>query len=259
MSIIETSAPEADPTPVDQTPAPEPDLFDDPAAQTFPREYVEKLRREAAEYRTSYAPYRDTFGSADDDVREYLLDLNRMILDPNKRDAAVEELEALLSTMSPGERKRAEATLEGDTVDPDKPLTLKEWEKIQAKKDADAKAAGEVEAIYSQAAGLSTDWANYDKAGDEFGDLASLLFIATNKTKGDLQKAHELRAERFNAAVEAAVNAKLEAIRTGSEKWAPVRPAGTTVAEEPDTPKTFAEAKRRAMQREERLRGNIVD
>ena len=248
MSLIKTPATEA---PVTDAPAAEPaaetDLFDS-GADSFPRDYVEKLRRENADYRTKYAPYRDTFADVDPNVQEYLLDLNRTLIQDPK--AAVAELRDLLKSLDPdsAEAKAVEATL--DEIPEDKPLTIKEWRSIQDKEAEKAKSESDVANIYNEAKSLDS---SYDKDTDDFGDLASLLYIASHKTGGDLQKAHELRAERFNAVVDAEVGRRLEEIRSGARKWAPVQTTGTSPTEEPDTPKTFADARKRAQARMERI------
>lgn len=52
--------------PPEEAPAPEPDMF--------PRDYVEELRREAAEWRTKYQSYNQKFDGYTDDEKEALLD-----------------------------------------------------------------------------------------------------------------------------------------------------------------------------------------
>ena len=225
----------------------EPDLFEAGADQ-FPRAYVEKLRQEAADYRTKYAPYRDTFTDVDPDVQEYLLDLNKQLLtDPA---GAAAELRELLDRIDPksAEGKAVAAAIE--EIPEDKPLTLKEWKTIQA---ADAKktaAEKEVESIYDLAKKLD---ASYDKDTDDFGDLASLLYVASHRTKGDLEKAHALRSERFNKIVEGEVEKRLADIKSGARKWAPVSSTGSTPIEPKNEPKTFAEARKRSESRLARI------
>lgn len=230
-------------------PAPEADPFDT-GADTFPRSYVEKLRNEAADYRTKYAPYRDTFGDEiDPDVKDYLLDLNRLLISPDKK-AAVSELRDLLKTLDPdsAEGKAVEAAID-DAIDPDAPLTLKQWEKYEAGRAAKNKAEQDVASIYDEAKALSTPWANYDKDGDQYGDVPSLLFVATTKFKGDLKAAHDFREQRFTSAVNAEVERRLGEIKTGASKWAPVIVSSTTPAQESESPKTFSEARKRANSR----------
>lgn len=235
--VIE-AAPAADPT----TPA-EPDIFDT-GADSFPRSYVEKLRSEAADYRTKYAPYRDAYEGVDVDVQEYLLDLNKQLLTDPK--AAAAELRELLSRIDPdsAEGKAVQAVV--DEIPEDKPLTLAEWKKIQKAETDKAAAEQGINSIYDTAKSLDP---SYDKDKDEYGDLASLLYIATSKTGGDLEKAHALRSERFNTAVEAEVEKRLADIKSGARKWAPVTANGASPIEEKNEPKTFSDARKRAEQR----------
>ena len=241
--IVEAVAPAAPAPVVDVDPF-------DAGADSFPREYVEKLRREAAEYRTSYAPYRDTFSDVDEDVKGYLLDLNKQLLtDPT---AAAEELEILLHRIRGTDPAAAEA-LEDKVqavIDDDRPLTLKEWKSIQAKEAEDGKKKSEVDKIFQDALALDP---SYNKETDDYGDMASLLYIATNKTKGDLTKAHALRAERFNSAVESEVEKRLSDIKSGARKWSPQTSIGATPIEPKDEPKDFATARKRAEARLTRL------
>jgi hypothetical protein len=252
MSIIEPNTP-VETQAVETASAPaEPveaqDLFD-AGADSFPREYVEKLRNEAADYRTKYAPYRDTFGEAGDDVRDYLLELNGLLLSPDKAAAAT-ELRDLLKHLDP-ESPEAEAVKEAieELPDDDTPLTMKQWKDIQLKEATETKEKEGIESIYSTARELSTDWANYDKDTDNFGDMAALLFVATNQTKGDLSAAHALREERYNKTVEDEVERRLGEIKSGNRKWAPVISGGGSPTEEPNTPKTWEDAAKSAKRR----------
>lgn len=79
--------PDAEPEPVGPDPAaplptPEPDAAatalqaeaDAPEPEVFDREYVEKLRRESANYRTQLREYESIFGDMDDDSRNVFRD-----------------------------------------------------------------------------------------------------------------------------------------------------------------------------------------
>lgn len=262
MSDISTDAPVVDApvadAPVADAPAAEVDIFDDAATQTFPREYVEKLRRENAEVRTKYAPFRDTFSDVEEDLRDYVLnDIVRPLLtDPA---SALDELYGIVERIHNSNQtvpKWLEKQIEKaeEAVDEDKPLTVAEWKAIQAKEEA-AKAEETKRTEGLKAIMDATTALGYPStpADDPYGDLASLFAISTNHTKGDLQKAHELRVNRFNEAVEAAVTAKLEEIKTGAIKWPAVSSTGTSPAEEKQEPKTFSEARKRANSRLDRF------
>lgn len=244
--MSDISAPAGEPAATD-APAAEVDPFDT-GADSFPRSYVEKLRNEAADYRTKYAPYRDTFGDVDPNVQEYLLDLNRQLIQDPK--AAVAELRDLLKQLDPDSAEGQAVQAKLDEIPDDKPLTVKEWKAIQAKEQAVADEKAGVQSIKDKAKALDP---SYDSAADEYGDLASLLFIATHKTNGDLEKAHALRAERFSAAVDAVVEERLAEIKSGARKWAPVQAIGASPIIESEPPKTFADARKRANARMEKL------
>lgn len=242
--MSDVSEPVVDAAPVEGS---EPDLYDT-GADTFPREYVEKLRGEAASYRTKYQPYRDTFGEVDESVQEYLLDLNRQLINDPK--GAVAELRDLLKQLDPDSVEGQAVQAKLDEIPEDKPLTIKEWKAIQDReKSAEAEKQG-VQSIKDKAKSLDP---SYDSASDEYGDLASLLFIATHKTNGDLDKAHALRSERFNTIVDAEVEKRLAEIKSGARKWAPVQAVGASPVIESEGPKTFADARKRANARMERL------
>lgn len=228
--------------------APEADPFENAATETFPRSYVEKLRNEAAEYRTKYAPFRDAFGEVDEDLRDYVLN---DIISPLLSDspaAALDELYGVVERIHNANKtvpkwlEKQIAAVE-DEIDPDAPLTLKQWESIQAKKAEEEATQTGLREIMTATTALGYPANPKD---DKFGDLASLFAISTNHTKGDLQKAHEIRQARFNEAVEQALEERLQAIKTGAVKWPAVSTSGSSPAEAKDEPKTFAEARKRA-------------
>lgn len=243
-----TDAPISAPAPQEGAPpAAEADPFENAATETFPRAYVEKLRNEAAKYRTDYAPYRDTFGDADEDLRDYVLNdiVKPLLTDPA---SALDELYGIVERIHDANKTvpkwlEKQITQAEDAVDPDAPLTLKQWEGIQAKKAADEAQANGLKEIMSATTALGYPANAKD---DPNGDLASLFAISTNHTKGDLQKAHEIRVNRFNEAVEAALEVRLQEIKDGARKWPAVSTTGSSPAEAKDEPKTFAEARKRA-------------
>ena len=227
--------------------AAEADPFDT-GADSFPRSYVEKLRNEAADYRTKYAPYRDTFAEVDESVQEYLLDLNRQLIQDPK--GAVAELRDLLKQLDPDSAEGQAVQAKLDEIPEDKPLTIKEWKAIQEREQAVAAEKQGVQSIKDTAKSLDP---SYDADTDKYGDLASLLFIATHQTNGDLEKAHALRSERFNTAVDAEVEKRLAEIKSGARKWAPVQAVGASPVIESEGPKTFADARKRANARMEKI------
>lgn len=72
------AAPETPPEATIPEPAPEPEAESTPEqVETFDREYVEKLRKENAQWRTRARDYEDTFGELDDEIRNGWLELIR--------------------------------------------------------------------------------------------------------------------------------------------------------------------------------------
>lgn len=233
----------------------------DLSAESFPREYVEKIRNEAASYRTKYAPYRDIFGEVPDEVREYILNDVVAPLVSATPGTALDELYDLVERIhsidntKPRWAQQAEAVgaAEPTTVAPTKPpvddentpLTKAEWKRIQAEEAQAERERNAVEEILAGAESLG-----YHRTGELGDDMASLLYLSTHVTKGDINKAHEIRLQRFNEAVEAAVEARIADLRSGASKWPPVSTSGqSAIPEGAASPKTFAEAAARAKKR----------
>jgi hypothetical protein len=70
-------APEPDPEPAPAAEVPAVEV-DDPDRDTFDRPYVEKLRQEAAQYRTRARQYEEAFDGYDDETRQAFLDFARL-------------------------------------------------------------------------------------------------------------------------------------------------------------------------------------
>jgi hypothetical protein len=230
-------------------PSTEPDPFES-GADRFERSYVEKLRNEAADYRTKYAPYRDLYGDLDEDIREYVLDLNRSLLSPDK-SRFVEEVKGLLAAIegTAGDAPEPAAPSAGDD-DLDRPLTRRELQQLKEQEAQAERERAEMQRIHDELGALG--YVPADK--DEYGDTAAVIAMAVNRYAGDLSKAHAARAERFQKAVDEAVAARLEAIRSGAEPYPPQSTAtGSSPAGEPDAvpegDDIFAWARKRANSR----------
>lgn len=233
----------------DTLPTGDPDPFET-GADRFDRSYVEKLRNEAADYRTKYAPYRDLYGDLDEDIREYVLELNRSLLSPDK-SRFVEEVKGLLAAIEGGDEP-APATTPPAAADDDldRPLTRRELEQLRAQEEQAKREQAEMQRIHDELNSLG--YVPADK--DEYGDTAAVIAMAVNRYGGDLNKAHAARAERFQKAVDEAVAARLDAIRSGAEPYPPQSTAtGASPAGEPDAipegDDIFAWARKRANSR----------
>jgi len=251
MSDLAPDAPVVDAPVTDAPPAaPEADAFDNEATTTFPREYVEKLRRENAEARTKYTPYRDVFDGVDEDLRDYVLNdiVKPLLTDPA---SALDELYEVVERIHNANKTvpkwlAKEIAKAEDAIDPNAPLTLSQLEAREAKRAEEQKQAEGMRAIMSEVSELGYPT---DPKDDPTGTLASLFAISTNHTRGDLKKAHEIREAAIDKIVEERLTAKLEEIRTGALKWPAVSTTGSSPAEEKDEPKTWADARKRAKAR----------
>lgn len=183
------TTPPADPAPA--APPAAPAVAETPAAppaepDSFPRSYVEELRRESAGYRQRAKPYDDVFGTLDDDSRSYLLELNQALV--------------------AGDTDRARALWDGIFAEPGTPaapqapaapvldqsagyLTAADLTRILDERERRAAEQAAVKSIEDEAGslGYSTDSADY----------VQLLWTANNVTNGDIAAAHaHLQAER---------------------------------------------------------------
>jgi len=241
-----------------------------PDGDTFPREYVEKLRHEAASYRNEFKPYRDVFKDVSPELRDYILyDVAGPLVsaDPTTALDELYELVERVHTVK-GDQPRwaqqiaehtGEAAPAASPVAPAKPaessddpvLTVSQWRALQEEDRRKEEEANGINSIFAKAEELG-----YHKEGEFGDDMAALLYLSTHVTKGDMEAAHALRASRYQAALDAAVEAKLEELRSGAAKWpsVSVSTAGTP-APTGDEPKTFEEANARARKRLDKFFG----
>lgn len=163
----------------------EADPFDNPDATTFPREYVEKLRQEAAKHRTEAAPFKEAFdGFAEPEVK-FFVDLAQGL---KGDDASVEAAaQRMLTTAQSILGIDPNAPKDGDAPDPNAPLTRADLDKIEAERTAKAQEAAAVAAVEAEAKELGY-------ADPKSADYADLMWRAVNTHKGDLKAAHEARA-----------------------------------------------------------------
>ena len=201
----------------------------------FDRGYVEKIRAEAAKYRTDYKPFKEAFDGYEAEDRDALLGLARELLD-NPEAAARRMLDASRS-------------IAGDDFDswvnPVEPeyLTPETLEAQLTQRETVARQKAEVDAIQREAADLGYT--------ENTADHAKLFFYAANETQGDMKAAHE----KMQAEKQSIIDAYVAEVKEKGGRF-PVTPvnvqsAATGAAIAEGTPKTFAEAAARARQRME--------
>lgn len=194
--------------------------------ESFSRDYVEKLREEAASRRVALKPYEDAFGGYNDEERQIWMNLARITAeDPIKGAEYFEQVAKSLreqntpvdpSTLTPEER--AQQAVEAK---------LAEYEAKQAEERKEADLQRQVKEINDKATAL----------GYTVGDVdhLRLLYYAQNQTNGDLAKADEL--------VKAANQKVIDDYVNGKRLSPPLVNTGQQVPPTPNEPKTFEDAR----------------
>lgn len=183
-------AAEGTPPPADTAPV---DLDGDLEGDKFDRAYVERLRKEAAGYRSKAKTYDDVFSQYEETDRAAFLDLAKMLRENPK--AAAEEMSAaaaeILKQYAPAEPPV------GDDGEPQY-MTRADYDRL---KQEDAVAA-ETRAIELEARELGYTISAKDT------DYRLLLLTAQNETNGDIKGAHERLAARNQAVIDKYLAAK---------------------------------------------------
>jgi hypothetical protein len=255
MSDITPDTPAAEAPPADppvSAPAVETeeiDLDSELTEETFSRDYVQKLRQEAAARRTAAkeweSKHKALYDGFDDpsDV-DYLIDLARKLQDDPLTTAA--EFEAIA--------KRVRDAMGGETpppatepeADDDRPLTKKDLERIEFERAQEHA----LKAIKAEATSLG-----YAEGTAEF---AQLIWVANNdKDAGrDLQKAHAKILGNLETVKQAAIQEYIESVRAGNAEFPALSaPSGGAPAGSPNggPPTTFKDASASALARLEKM------
>lgn len=174
------SAPEGDggaPAPVAPAAPPEPVAGEQP--ESFSREYVETLRREAGDRRVALKPFEDAFAGYEPDEIDTYLSLAKIIAkDPVAGAQYMHQIAEAL------ERDNAPA-------DPNAPVPvesvvdqrIRDYDEQRKAEDAERRQKEEADKIVQQVVGLG-----YQPNTAEF---MTVLWHASNTTNGDIGKAHE--------------------------------------------------------------------
>lgn len=261
-------APESAPVVPEGTPAApaEVDEFAPLAAEpdTFPRDYVHKLRESGAKYRTERNDLKTRIGELEplagafsgwepDQVQGWTEFLSTAQTDPQGALKALlgegfgldkEGASALLTEMFGDEGAPAApqgAPAAGD--DPNRPLTIAEYEARQQAAREESAQQGLLREVQDEAKALGYDPASKAGSLEEFS-YQRLLYIAGHQTGGDLSKAHEaLVAERQQIAKDA-----LAQMASQADGLPVPSGAGAAGAAVDNGPKTFANADELARQ-----------
>lgn len=179
----------------------------------FPREYVEKLRREGAKYRTAakehetelekLRPLGETFDGWEDEqvagFREFItaaktdqegalayLIRDGLAYDRDSAVALLDDIYAEAGTEQPGAAPAPVA----DPDDDDRPITRRELRELKEAEDATAAQTASVQSVKNEAKEFGYDPDAKLDSLDGF-KYQRLLSIAANVTGNDLKQAHE--------------------------------------------------------------------
>lgn len=194
---------------------------------------VKRLRSEAAERRVAAKQF-EAFDRFDANDRAFLLELVEDLSSPERQGAAAERMRDVAERLLGGEitQEEAQDELEEIADDEDKPLTVKEWKAMQAKEAEEKAQAAAISEIESEAKSLGYE--------PNTAEWTLLMYHASQDTKGDLAKAHEIIAGQRQAIIDAWV----EEQKAKGAKWITVPGAAQTSATEPSQIKNLADARK---------------
>jgi len=227
----------AEPTTTEPAAAGENDGSGAGAPETFDREYVEKLRDEAAKYRTRSKELESKFEGWDPEDRDLFLDISKDLLskDPKAAAAAAAKLKGV------SEKIAAEVGAIEDELE--RPLTKAEMEQFIAEKEAEREKQTALNQVLSESKALG-----YEPGSREFAEL-TWRAINDKEAGGTIAGAHE-RILAEIAAFEQQVIDKYVAGKKGQAESFPKTPTdGAAPGTTNEPPKTFEEARARARAR----------
>ena len=219
-----------EPVVVEETSEVEPELAAEP--DVFPREYVEELRREAAEWRTKYQGYNQKFDGYTEDEREALLDY---MFHARRAEAGDPESTAWLNEMfGTDEEPDVEQTQTAPQFDEEsfRRLAREEAERLVQEQQAQAAQVQAVQSVQTRAQDLG-----YEVGSD---DYVLLLKYANEADTGDpIQTGHE-RVQAYHQQI---IDQHLKAIQAQNEQ-VPTLPRNNGQApSQVQSPRTWQEAR----------------
>jgi hypothetical protein len=192
----ETAEPEATDESAEETTeeAPAEETTEEPAEEpepegekpeVFDRDYVEKLRDQAAGYRVQAKEFHEAFEGYDEAATAKFLDLAKGLNDETRHEDVAREF------LTIGKRILTSLGKEvGDdfsTPDPNRPLTLAELEKREAAQAEERQMAEIVEKLDQEITGLGYTTGSPDHY--------ALMRLANDREDGSIEKAHEALQE----------------------------------------------------------------
>ncbi len=212
----------------------------------FPREYVETLRTENAKWRTRTRDIESHFEGYTEQERTRFLEMARTLQeDP---EAALEDYEGVTDRLRKQLGKEVTVPEETETA----PVVKKEETPTALTEDDITRLVGErmeverVERVKAEGIQATLDEAEALGDGEQYKNPAAKaqLFATAQHQQISLAEAHDLLTGDFSTAVDAAVEARLESIRTG-KVYPPRLPAGDpSNVQDKGPPKTLEEAQK---------------
>lgn len=222
-AVIDTAPPV-----VEDEPAPEPD----PEPDMFPRDYVEELRREAAEWRTKYQGYNQRFDGYTEDEREALLDY---MFHARRAEAGDPESIQWLNEMfgpddDPGIPDQApQPQFDEETF---RQLAREEAARLVAEQQAQAAQVQAVQTVQSRAQELGYEVGS--------GDYILLLKYANEVDADDpIQAGHD----KVQAYKQQIIQQHLASIQAQNDQVPTIPRGGSQAPSQAQAPRTFAEAR----------------
>lgn len=217
------------------------DPFDNPDANSFPREYVEKLRGESAKYRTEAKKYKEAFTGFPEDAESAVLQVAQLMV-TNPAEAG-KVLRDWADTLSPEDLTKMLDELDKETGEVTGPATPPE------PVDYAKTAREEAERLYNekeQARVLETTVQNIKREASELGypegdvDHMTLLLIANEQTNGNLAEAAKILDTRNEKIIQTFLEKK------DSNNRSFVKPStGDSPGEKPTVANGFKDARSR--------------
>lgn len=244
--LNETEAPVSEESAAPADAAPESDPFDT-GADTFDRGYVERLRKESANYRTKakeYEDYAKHFEPYGDEDRQVWVEAMRRFQEDPKSGA--EYLDQIAKAVLAEYQEQQDDDAAPVTNEDDVPLTKAEYRAMREAEVREAEQAKEVARIESEAKDLG-----YDTASEEY---TYLLTVASRLPSGSIAEAHA----KIEAAYEARIQKRLTELQAEADGGPTAPNAGSGAAPTTERPlRTWADADAAAKARLEaaRLRG----
>lgn len=166
--------------------ASEADPFDDETKDTFPRSYVENIRKEAAAHREKAKGYDDAFSGLHDDDASWLLETTKLLKDDPK--AAAERFAQAAKALGV-------EIPEIQEPDDDKPLTKADIDRLFAEKEAERQKEQAAERARTEVHSTLKTLGYEDPSSS---DAAFVQFLALRDPNHDIEAAHQTFAKMID-------------------------------------------------------------